>query len=488
MPASTAEAALTIRNLWIRDREGGVLVRNVSLSLPRGGVLTLIGETGSGKSLIAQALFGMLPEGLKVEGTIHLAGQPPIPAGDARQLAALWRSTLALVPQEPARAFDPTMTVGRQMALAGMGEGEVASSLRTFDLPEAVGRAYPFALSGGMAQRVLVAWALGLGSPVVVADEPTKGLDADRVTQAVSALAALARAGRSLLVITHDRRVAEDLPGTLAILRDGEIVEQGESTAVLAAPVSDYARTWLDADPRHWPRCLRCCDMSSLALSAHGLAFAWPGQAPLFRAVDLHLPRGGVLAVAGPSGSGKSTLGDILLGIRRPSAGSVEWSGVDIVADPSAIRPRRQRYQKLHQDPASTFVPHLPLARQFLALREVRPGLAIEREMPPLLERLKVRPSLLGRRPGEISGGEAQRLALARILLLDPVAIVADEPTSRLDPVVQRETMSLLRSIVDQRGLGLVLIGHDRAMLRAIADDRLELGIAERAASSSRLA
>lgn len=469
------DAALAISHLTIRDRKGVALVNDVSLSVPRGGVLTLIGETGSGKSLIAQAVFGLLPAGLSVSGTIAVSGHEPIPASEPQRLAALWREQIMLIPQEPSLALDPTMRVGRQMALAGMAQDAIEPALQAFDLPGSTADAYPFALSGGMAQRVLVASALGVGAPIIVADEPTKGLDADRVTQAIAALRQLAAAGRSLLVITHDRRVAEELPGDLAIIRQGRIVERGESAQVLAAPASDYARIWLAADPRRWPRCHRCCDMDDLALSAHDLAFAWPGQPPLFRELDLHLPRGGVLAISGPSGSGKSTLGDVLLGLRRPTAGSVEWAGVDIVANPSAIRRSRQRYQKLHQDPVRAFAPHLTLGRQFTALEEVKPGLSVDRELPPLMDRLQVRSDLLKRRPAEISGGEAQRLALARILLLDPTAIVADEPTSRLDPVVQRETMLLLRGIVDQGGLGLIMISHDRALLSAIADDHLEL-------------
>jgi peptide/nickel transport system ATP-binding protein len=469
------EAALTISHLSIHDRNGIALVDDVSLSVPRGGVLTLIGETGSGKSLIAQAVFGLLPSGLSVKGEIKVGGHKPIPAHEPKRLAALWREQIMLIPQEPSAALDPTMRVRRQMALAGLNEEAIQPALAAFDLPGSTGNAYPFTLSGGMAQRVLVAAALGVGAPIIVADEPTKGLDADRVTQAIATLKRLSAAGRSLLVITHDRRLAEELPGELAIIRDGRIIEHGPSAGLLSAPQSEYARIWLAADPRHWPRCHRCCDMTSLALSAHGLAFGWPNGAMLFEDLDLHLPRGGVLAISGPSGSGKSTLGDILLGLRPPIAGSVEWGGVDIVAKRSAIPPLRQRYQKLHQDPIKTFVPHLTLDRQFRMLEEVKPGLQVAHDLPPLLDRLQVKGDLLSRRPSEISGGEAQRLALARILLLDPVAIIADEPTSRLDPVIQRETMLLLRAIVDQRGLGLVLITHDKAILSAIADDHVEL-------------
>ncbi len=205
------EAALTISHLSIRDRNGAALVSDVTLSVPRGGVLTLIGETGSGKSLIAEAVFGLLPPALTATGAIRVGPHAAIPAGEPRRLAALWREQIMLIPQEPSAALDPTMRVRRQMTLAGLAEGEIAPSLAALDLPISAAEAYPFALSGGMAQRVLVAAALGVGAPIIVADEPTKGLDAERITQAIAALKRLAAAGRSLLVITHDRRVAEAL-------------------------------------------------------------------------------------------------------------------------------------------------------------------------------------------------------------------------------------------------------------------------------------
>jgi peptide/nickel transport system ATP-binding protein len=468
--------ALEVDRLTVRDAGGRPLLHDVTVRVPQGGTLTLIGETGSGKSLIAQAVFGLLPRAMRAEGTIRVGTSPAIPAGDAKRLAALWRSHTMLVPQEPFAALDPVMRVGRQMALAGLSPSAVDAALGAVDLPAALTASLPSALSGGMAQRVLVATALGVGAPIIVADEPTKGLDDARRDQTVALLGRLGAVGRSLVTITHDRRVAAALGGTLAIVKDGRIVEQGDCEAVLSSPSSAYGRAWLEADPAHWPRRRRCCDMDRLALSAHGLAFAYPGAAPLFAKIDLHLPRGGVVAVTGPSGCGKSTLGNVLLGLARPTAGSVEWAGVDIVVAPSVIAARRRGYQKLHQDPGAAFRPSAPIRRQLAALETIVPGLRLDRDLPPLLDRLHLRPGLLERRPGEISGGEAQRLALARILLLAPVAIVADEPTSRLDPVVQRETIALLRDCVDEQGVGLLLISHDRALVGAVADEVLALG------------
>jgi peptide/nickel transport system ATP-binding protein len=463
--------ALAIRNLSVTDAAGRRLVDDVSLDLRRGDVLTLIGETGGGKSLVAQAVFGLLPKELFVSGEIAIGGVA-IKATDPARLAGFWREQIMLIPQEPSAALDPTMRVGRQMELAGVAAARVPQSLADVDLPADTARAFPFALSGGMAQRVLVATALGVGAPIIVADEPTKGLDAERVEQSISLLAGLARAGRSLMVITHDPAVARGLGGQIAIMREGRIVEQGPAERLLAEPATDYARAWLAADPKNWAPCRRCCDMGSLALSAYDLAFGWPGGAPLFQGLDLHVPNGGVLAITGPSGCGKSTLGNVLLGLLAPTAGSVEWAGERVA---SALPRLRQRYQKLHQDPMTAFAPHLPVGRQLKALERVKTGLCVSRDLPALLDRLRLRPELLARLPSAISGGEAQRLALARLLLLDPDLIIADEPTSRLDPVVQKETMDLLRAMVDERRMGVVLISHDRAMTEAVADEIVRL-------------
>jgi peptide/nickel transport system ATP-binding protein len=213
-----------------------------------------------------------------------------------------------LIPQEPVAALDPVMRVRRQMALADIDDARIDAALAAVDLGPAARDAFGFELSGGMAQRVVVATALGTGAPIVIADEPTKCLDPDRAGQVIALLRRLLAEGRSLVVITHDRRVAEAMPGQLAVLDGGRFVEQDDNRRVLAAPRSVFAREWLAADPARWTPCARNCDRAAAALSAHGLAFAWPGRAPLFRDLDLHLPRGAVLGLRGPSGCGKTTL------------------------------------------------------------------------------------------------------------------------------------------------------------------------------------
>ena len=397
----------------------------------------------------------------------------PTDLSDPAALRRHWARDVLLLSQEPRAALDPTMRVGRQLAEAhAPGRPGPEAALAAVDLPPATARAYPFTLSGGMAQRVLVASALGGAAPVVVVDEPTKGLDAARVGQVTALLRMLLDEGRTLVVITHDPALARGLDGSVAVLRDGGIVECRPA----AAPHHPYTREWLAADPVGWPACERCQDMDDLVAAGHGLMFGFPGRPPLFTDLDLHVPRGGVLALTGPSGSGKTTLGNILVGLQPPGAGELTWAGADIYRDRRALTRLRRRYQKLHQDPATAFVPHRPIGRQLADLAEVVPGLQLDTALPPLLDRLRLRDALLKRYPSEVSGGEAQRLAIARLLLLEPSMIVADEPTSRLDPILQRETILLLRSLVQERSIGLVLISHDPALVRSVADDAVVLG------------
>lgn len=472
----TGGFALTVAGLVIRDRAGIAVVDGVSFTVARGGPLVVIGETGSGKSLIVHALLGLIPPGFSAAGTIRVGDGPPIDAGSTEALRSLWAREIALVPQEPSRALDPTSAIGRQLS-QNVSPARSAEALAAVDLPLDISRAHPFRLSGGMAQRVLVANALASKALLVIADEPTKGLDVERIDIAIDLLKRLLRDGRSLLVVTHDPIVAEAFPeGTIVVLHDGVVVETGPTVQILAAPTHHYTKAWIEAHPASWPSHGDRDGASRSVIVASNLAFAYPGGRPLFEALSFSVSRSGVLALVGPSGSGKSTLGDVLLGLKRPSAGRVFWGEVLPYENRCERRRLRQRYQKLHQDPASTFLPGRTLGRQLADLKEVVPEQGFEDRLLSVMDRLRLRRVLLDRFPDEISGGEAQRIAIARLLMLRPDLIVADEPTSRLDPIVQREVLTLLREIVDEEGLGLVLISHDRALVRAVADTIVRIG------------
>ena len=464
--------ALTVAGLTIRA-PAGTIVTGIDFTIAPGEAVCMVGETGAGKSLIAQALLGLLPRGLMAEGRMEIGGAAPLDLADPGAIAARWAHDLFLLPQEPTEALDPTARLLGQVAdavPAGLPD-RIARALRRLaglGLDAAASRRIPAALSGGMAQRGLLAIATEVPAPVLVADEPTKGLDEARRNAVAAGLRTMLAEGRSLLVVTHDLDLAQLLGGRLMVLHGGRVVEDGPADAVLAAPNHPWTRRLVAALPRHWPRPCRAPSAGAGILEARDLGFGWDAGAALFANVSLVLRAGEVTGLAGPSGAGKSTLGDLLLGLRQPTCGQVLWQGCDVATLPrSGRRALQSGVQKLFQDPGSAFPPHRRLERVFADLAAVTD--APMSRLPTLLERLSVRPDVLTRRIGEISGGEAQRLALARALLLGPRALIADEPTSRLDAVTQAELCRLLRELVADEQLALLLVSHDRALLSAMA-------------------
>jgi peptide/nickel transport system ATP-binding protein len=463
-----SDPLLQAANLSIHGE--GVSIDPVDFSLAPGGRLTLLGETGSGKSLIAQAIMGTLPKGLSAQGELTIEGQGYAAAeGVARR--ALWGRRLALLPQEPWHALDPTMASGAQVAeshryLGGLGRRRAREAARRdlagLGLAGAEGR-LPGELSGGMAQRVAFAAASAGGAPIVIADEPTKGLDAPRRDAVVELLAGTPARGGALLTITHDIEVARRLGGEVIVLRQGGVVERGPAEQLLSAPRSDYARRLLEAEPARWP----APPPSPAAggepvVEARGLAKR-RGDRELFRDLDLSLKPGEIVGVVGPSGCGKSTLGDLLLGLTGTDAGEV-----------TRAPGHRLGFQKLYQDPPAAFSPHWTLARllEDLVRRHRLDRVAIA----PLMARLGLDQALLERRPGEISGGELQRFAILRVLLMEPRFLFADEPTSRLDPITQRDTLALLVELARERHCAVMLVSHDPALIERVCDRRLVLG------------
>ena len=470
---SPTSAHLAVRALSV-GTAGHALVRDVDLHIAAGGVLTLLGESGSGKSLLAQAIMGNLPSSIACSGTVEVGGHHS-DAADQRARRALWGRQLALLPQEPWLALDPTMRVARQIAevhelVAGMPP-EAAHPVAQANLAElgmaGAGDKYPFQISGGMAQRVAFLATHAAGAPVMIIDEPTKGLDADRRADVLAVLRAAIADGLTLLTITHDVWLARRLGGRVAVMLQGAIVEQGDATTVLGAPGHDYTRRLLAAEPAAWPvlaapRRTANADADEVLARIDGVGKSF-GSQHLFAGVTEVIRRGEFIAVTGPSGSGKTTFGNIVLGVLRPDTGTVT----------RAAALARTAFQKIYQDPAAAFAPTITL-RQSLADLIALHRLAWT-ELDGLLERLRLRPALLDRLPSQVSGGELQRLALARVLLLRPALIFADEPTSRLDPVTQQETLMLLAEHARAYGCAVLLVTHDADIASHMATRAIRL-------------
>ncbi len=452
---------LTIADLTIRSSER-VLVSGFEAAIRPGEPLTLLGESGSGKSLVAQAVMGTLPPGLVASGRILLDGEDLLRL-DARSRRVLWGRRIALIPQEPSTALDPTMRAGDQLAEIHRfvrrrrdARRAAAEGLAEIGLAEAA-RHYPFEMSGGMNQRLALAMAHAADSPVLLADEPSKGLDAPLRADLVARLRREVAQGRLLLTITHDIGLARALGGTAGVMLDGRLIEAGPTAGLLDAPSHVYTRALVAADPVNWPD-RSPPEAGATVIEATGLAKAYGGKR-LFAGLDIGIRAGEIVAVVGPSGSGKTTLGNILLGTTRPDHGQVRRA--------AGIAPHR--FQKLYQDPPAAFVPHQTMggALDDLARRHALDGNRVD----ALLARLKLAPALRGQRPGELSGGELQRFALARVLLLDPVFLFADEATSRLDPVIQRDVADLLMEATERYGLAVLLVTHDADMASKLADN-----------------
>jgi peptide/nickel transport system ATP-binding protein len=445
-------------------------VRGVSLALEPGGCVTILGESGSGKSLLVQAILGLLPHGLAAEGRVEVRGRASA-AGDGPARRPLWGRTVAVLPQEPWLALDPTMRIGRQVAevharLKGASRSAAAAAAEK-DLAAAGlagrGRDYPHVLSGGMAQRAALAISRAGEAPVLIVDEPTKGLDAPLRDNAVAELRKVAAAGGAVLTITHDVHVARALGGRILVMLEGEVIEEGEADAVLTRPRHPYTQALRAAAPEAWPTVATPAVAAPPILTATGLSKAYGGRT-LFAGVDLAVAPGERIAITGPSGSGKSTLGNILVGLRQPDRGAVTRApGLGPVA-----------VQKLYQDPIAAFPPAVSVRQAFDDL--VRRHRLDWSSAEAMMRRLRLSEALLDRLPGEVSSGELQRFAVVRLLLLKPSLIFADEPTSRLDPISQKETFDLLLEGAAATNAALIVVTHDPGIARAVAHRAIRLG------------
>ncbi|OBY25524.1 ABC transporter ATP-binding protein [Leisingera sp. JC1] len=458
---------MTILNADLTVKRGqATMVERIALRVAAGQSVTLIGETGSGKSLFAQAILGTLPPGLHAQGTLHIEGAP-VALDDPKALASFWGHAISVLPQEPWRALDPLMRAKQQVAevhrlVAGNTDAAAAASedLAALGLGQAAER-YPFELSGGMAQRLAIAAARAGGGRIVVADEPTKGLDLARRDEVAQRLKRVTDDGGALLTITHDLALAAALGGEILVLRKGQLIERGPAEQVLKTPADPYTAELIAAEPRHWQK-TPSARRGTPVLSAQGVTVERGGR-QLFESLDLVLHAGEVVGLCGPSGVGKSSLGDTLLGITAPATGQVTRGNGHA----------RMRFQKLWQDPPAAFAPHLALGQGLDDLMALQ-GIPRDR-LPPLLERLRLEKGLLARKPDAVSGGELQRLSMARALLLEPVFLFADEPTSRLDPLTQRDVIQMLTSLARDRGIAVLLVSHDPKLIDSVTDRQIAL-------------
>jgi peptide/nickel transport system ATP-binding protein len=489
------DALLDIRDLSIRcagrDSSARTLVTDVALTVARGRTLVLLGESGSGKSLTALSVMGLLPHALEAcRRSRLLFDGAALPVGDERAMRRLRGRRMAMIFQDPMACLNPFMQVGAQIAetlqRCGVAAPErrrrVGALLREVELPDAAAfaRRYPHQLSGGQQQRVMIAMSLAGAPDLLIADEPTSALDATIQAGIVALLRRLqARRGMAMLFITHDLSVAAAVADDVAVMHAGRVVEQGVASAVLGAPRQAYTQRLVSARAALGTAFAPTSGGEPL-VAVEDLTVAYPGRGllgPAVRAVSnvsLRLERGRTLGLLGESGSGKSTLGAAIAGLRPGRSGDIKLFGASLAARGWRVAPdSRRSVQIVFQNPAGALNPRLTVAGQLcepLHLMGVPHHERLARAAAAL-EEVGLAAEHLARYPSELSGGQRQRVCIARALLCEPQILICDEVVSALDMTIQVQVAALLKRLQARRGFAMLFIGHDVDMVRWVSDE-----------------
>ncbi|GAB3691509.1 ATP-binding cassette domain-containing protein [Corynebacterium nasicanis] len=422
---------------------GEGLLRDITFTVGRGERVGLIGESGSGKSLTALSIMGLLPRGLDASGSVVLNGQELIGLSD-RRLRPLRGKVVSMVFQEPMTALDPLMTVGRQVAEAA-GRSEVTDLFERVSLDPARMNAYPHELSGGQRQRVLIAMAIAQEPDLLICDEPTTALDVTVQDQVLDLLDHLVdELGMSLLFITHDLGVINRMCRRVLVMSGGEIVEEGTTEQVLRAPEHPYTQRLVAASLPGEPAEVREVGEPVITLENVTRTF---GSTRALDDVSLVVRRGERLGVVGGSGSGKTTLLRLVAGLDVPDSGRVLVdAGVQVI----------------FQDPRSSLNPRLRIGRS------VAEGGGDHARVLEVLTEVGLPVDAAERYPHQFSGGQRQRISIARAVAGKPEILLADEPVSALDVSVRAQVLELLDELVDEYGLTMLFISHDLSVVREV--------------------
>lgn len=476
---------LCIRNLRVESTTGAVLVDDIDLTLARGEVLGLIGESGAGKSTVGLAALTFGRPGCRiVAGQILIHGQDALTlsARDRRQLRGV---RVAYIAQSAAAAFNPAMTLLDQICEGPIRHGLMsrhearARAIETFRVlelpdPEHFGERYPHQVSGGQLQRAMTAMALSCRPDVLVLDEPTTALD---VTTQIEVLAHLkeliALQGTAALYISHDLALVAQIADRIMVLRHGKAVESGPARQLLEAPRTDYARALVAERSVASVQSRLSPDTGSEPLLVVDNISVRFGRHEAVRAARFAVGRGETVAVVGESGSGKTTLAMAICGKVGLHGGRVRFQGADLAPGyPGRSREALRRIQLIFQLPEMALNPRQTVAR--IVARPVEfyfglRGAAARDRALELLEAVGLGGSLAQRLAGQLSGGQRQRVCIARALAARPDLIICDEVTAALDPLVAEEILKLLQRLQQQLALSFLFITHDLVTVRRIA-------------------
>ena len=493
-------AHLAVRDLSVSFQTDGEpirAVRRIAFDVKPGEILAIVGESGSGKTVSSRAMLGLLPRTARIEGSAQLDDTELVGLkGEA--VRRVRGDRISMIFQEPSTALDPVRTVGWQISEALRShrplsrKAAMARAVELLDLvgipdPEVRVHCYPHQMSGGQKQRVMIAMALSCDPELIVADEPTTALDVTVQAQILDLLHDLReKLGTAIILITHNMGVVADLADRVAVMFQGEIVEENSAAELFANPHHPYTQHLLAAVPHLGkPRPAIMDEVapppvaSRVVMAMRDLHVSFPGRigsppVHAVRGVNLDLHAHEILALVGESGSGKTTLGRCAVGLQEPTGGVIELLGTPLGSVSARdLRTLRRRLGFVFQDPAASLNPRMSVGACITEpMKVAQEGTVVERRAraAELLEAVELPVEFAERYPHELSGGQRQRVSLARALVMRPELVVADEPTSALDVSVQAKVLEVFVRLQHETGFACLFITHDLAVVDMLAD------------------
>ena len=513
---------LSVANLTTSFRVDGAwrpVARDVSFDIFPNETVAVVGESGSGKSVTALSIMQLTPTGsCKIEGSIKLAGSELLGLRDA-DMRQIRGNEIAMIFQEPMTSLNPVLTIGFQIAEAlvlhrglsrAQAEAETVRLLEKVRIPAAKSRfhEYPHRFSGGMRQRVMIAMALACKPKILIADEPTTALDVTIQAQILDLIKTLQdEEGMSVLFITHDMGVVAEIADRTVVMYDGQAVETGSTEDIFSRAKHPYTRALLSAVPKlgsmtgckrpmRFPVVDRATGLSDVptetadtvahaqrpVLEVRGLTTRFDigtgflggvkGRVHAVENVSFSLQSGETLALVGESGCGKSTTGRSVMRLIEPLTGSVLLDGEDVLKlDQRTLRDRRKLMQMIFQDPFASLNPRMNVGAAIaepLLIAKLATRSEARDKVSELLRRVGLQPEIASRFPHEFSGGERQRICIARALSVEPRLIVADESVSALDVSVKAQVINLMLELQERMKLGYLFISHDMAVVERV--------------------